>query len=55
MDAVFFEAALECTAKEQSNSAALLRWLSHECRSPVAAALLATDEVLNEMVPQLKE
>ncbi len=54
MDAVFFEAALEFTAREQNNSTALLRWLSHECRSPVAAAILATDELLDQMLPELQ-
>ena len=52
-DSALFRAAVNAAESEKDNSTSLLRWLSHECRSPVAAAALAVDEIVQEDLPTL--
>ena len=51
---VVLREALESQNKQRAQSQAMLRWLSHECRSPAAAALLTLDVLIEEVFPQLK-
>ena len=53
-DTAIFRAAITAAEAEKENSTSLLRWLSHECRSPVAAAALAVDEIMQEDLPSLQ-
>ncbi|CAE7943499.1 unnamed protein product, partial [Symbiodinium sp. KB8] len=39
----------------QQQSAAMLRWLSHECRSPVAVSLLVMDSIRSELQRRLEK
>ncbi len=53
-DSTFFRLAIADGHATQVQSESLLRWLSHECRSPVAAAMLSLDSALNDVVPALE-
>ncbi len=39
--------------EQQQQSQAMLRWLSHECRSPAAAAVLTLDVLQEELLPRI--
>ncbi len=54
-DATFFTLAMAQQNKQQQQSTAMLRWLSHECRSPVSAALLTVEYLLSEVMPACRE
>jgi len=54
LDTGFFRAMMLEVVQQRSTSTALLRWLSHECRSPAAAALLALQELEESTLPQLE-
>ncbi len=47
----FVRLLVEAQAAEHSHTNAMLRWLSHECRSPVAAALLTLESVFQDNLP----
>ena len=47
----FVRLLVEAQAAEHSHTSAMLRWLSHECRSPVAAALLTLESVFQDNLP----
>ncbi len=53
-DATFFRLAIADINAVQSQSQSLLRWLSHECRSPVAAAMLSLDTAVSDILPNVK-
>ena len=40
--------------REHMQTTAMLRWLSHECRSPVAAALLGIETIDSDLLPDLR-
>ena len=47
----FVRLLVEAQAEEHTHTSAMLRWLSHECRSPVAAALLTLESVFQDNLP----
>ena len=53
LDTAFFRTMMLEVIHQRGNSTALLRWLSHECRSPVAAAMLALQELEESTLPNL--
>jgi len=46
--------ALGQQKEQQQQSQAMLRWLSHECRSPAAAAILTLEVVQEGVLPRLR-
>jgi len=54
-DATFFCLAIADGNATQAQSESLLRWLPHECRSPVAAAVVSLDTAISDIAPGVEE
>ncbi len=53
-NSAFTGVALRTQLAQQEQSLAMLRWLSHECRSPVAAAMLTLDYLMGDCLPPIQ-
>jgi len=50
---IFLKLAIATHKEQAQQTTAMLRWLSHECRSPVAAAMLSMDYILQDCLPEV--
>ena len=50
-----FEMSTAFQTSQQAQTTAMLRWLSHECRSPVAAAIMSIDSIMEDLLPSMQD